>query len=373
MNYKPIKHHSFIASLQCRTPYSVSDSCCEPLSLEELLTLSGEGLPIRLPLNYASISGHPALRAAVANLYSGWGVNKTPDADKVAVFSGAQEALFAAFNAVLKPGDEVIIPTPCYPSLLEMPSLIGAKAVALPLSFQRGWCFAIEDFKLRISVKTKMIVINSPHNPTGSLAESKFSKELLELVREKGIYLLSDDVSVFSDFNDINLGHGYLDYDRAIIVGVLSKSFGLGGVRIGWAISDNEMILRDMLTVKCYGSICTSALDEYLARIAIENIAVICHRNNAIISRNIDVFESFLSDIGSLFAWRKPKGGIMTLVKTELKMPLHQFARSLAQSDGILMLPGDLFGIDGDYFRLGLGRKNLPDVLEKLKLRLFEH
>ena len=332
--------------------------------------LSGEELPSRLPLHYASISGHPVLRAAIANLYSGWDLKTTPDAENVAVFSGAQEALFAAFNAVLKPGDEVIIPTPCYPSLLDIPLLTGAKPVSLPLSFRHGWRFTIDDFKQRVNARTKMIVINSPHNPTGSLAEGDFSRKLLEWVREKGLYLLSDDVSIFSDFGGIDLRHRYLDYDKAIIIGVLSKSFGLGGVRIGWAISENEMILRDMLTVKCYGSICASALDEYLARIAIENFTKISHRNNAIIRRNIDVFEDFLGDIGPLFAWHRPRGGIMTLVKSSLKMPLHLFSRSLAKSDGILMLPGDLFGIDGDYFRLGLGRKNLPEALKKIKQKL---
>lgn len=367
MQFKPIRHHSYIASLEAPVRYNLSDSCCEPLSLEELLAISGEKLPAKLPLHYASIAGHPDLRKAIAKLYSPDDPQTTIDPGQITVFCGAQEALFAAFQALLEPSDEVIIPTPCYPSLLEMPSLIGAIPVPLPLKFERGWRFDIEDFEQRLTRKTKLIVINSPHNPTGAVASSKFSEQLLNLAKSKQIYLISDDVSIFSDFNKRGIMHRYLSYDNAIAVGVLSKSFGLGGIRVGWAITLNAAIRQDMMTVKSYTSICPSVLDEQLARIAIDNAAAIMHRNNQIIRRNIEAFERFLAQTGSMFAWRKPRAGMMTLVKTALDAPLHDFAKSLARDTGVLILPGDLFEIEGDFFRLGLGRTEFPDVLQKFK------
>jgi len=373
VNFKPIAHHRFVESLNIPTPYNLSDSCCEPLLLEELLALSDEGLPGKLELGYASISGQPKLRQAIADLYTDHPQGNVIDSEQVTVFCGAQEALFAAFHSLLEKGDEVIVFTPCYPSLIQVPQMIDAKIVPIALQFDEGWGFSLKAIRQRITSKTKLIVINSPHNPTGALATRAFSNALLDIARSKGIYLLTDDVSIFSDFDAIGIMHPYLNYEKTVVIGVLSKSFGLGGVRIGWAITGNSALRRDLSTVKSYTSICPSLLDEYLALIAVKNIRTITDRNNEIIRSNIAAVDVFLNETGSAFEWHQPKAGLMTLVRSNLHLSVHKLARMIAYEENMLLFPGDLFTIDGPFFRIGLGRRHFPELLSKLKTCLRRH
>ena len=373
MNFKPIAHHRFVESLNVPTPYNISDSCCEPLILEALLALSNEGLPGNLELSYASISGQPKLRQAIADLYTDQPLGNVVDLEQVTVFCGAQDALFAAFHSLLEKGDEAIVYTPCYPSLIQVPLMIGAKITPIALQFDQDWQFSIEAIRQRITSKTKLIVINSPHNPTGALATREFADELLTIVRSKGIYLLTDDVSIFSDFDDIGIMHPYLSYEKTVAIGVLSKSFGLGGVRIGWTITGNATLRRNLSVVKSYTSICPSLLDEHLALVAVNNISTITDRNNEIIRCNIAAVDVFINETGSAFEWCKPKAGIMTLMRSNIRLSVHELARLVAYEEGVLLFPGDLFTIDGSYFRLGLGRRHFPEMLSKFRKCLRRH
>ena len=136
-----------------------------------------------------------------------------------------------------------------------------------------------------------MIVLNSPHNPTGNIIDSALAESILQLAKKYQCYLLSDDVSQASNYDDVALAHRYLDYQNSIVIGVMSKSFGLSGIRIGWAITPNKAIMDNLRAIKTKNSICCSATDEALALIALENSQQILATNNKIIVRNIALFE----------------------------------------------------------------------------------
>ncbi|MBV1880278.1 MAG: pyridoxal phosphate-dependent aminotransferase [Pseudomonadales bacterium] len=358
--YKTISHHAFVRSLGGGLGFSLSDSCAETMSVADLQSLSKFALS-DIDLNYSSLQGLPALREQIAKLYTGDGVEI--EKENVAIFSGAQDALYAAFNSILNDGDEVILFTPCYPPLLETPRLAGASVVPIPLKYENRWQIDISQVIAAVTEKTKLILLNFPHNPTGAVLDQNVARDILTLAKVKGIHLLVDDVSLFSDFNGIGIQHRLLSYDRTIVVGVMSKSFGLAGVRIGWSITSDLQQLERMMTVKSYTSICPSVFDEYLALAALENCQLILDRNNGIIKSNVELFEMFLKRMSKAFEWVTPRAGILGMLKNKLPVSSHAIAQGLAEKEGVLILPGDLFSIEGEFFRIGLGRENFPQVL----------
>jgi aspartate/methionine/tyrosine aminotransferase len=370
--FDTFKHLAYVNDLRSRLKqplrYNLSDSCAQSLSFEQLRAMGDEDELATLNLGYATVQGSAPLRQAIAQLHQA-SVEQYPNLigqDNVVTFCGAQEALFATFNHLIKAGDEVIIVTPCYPSIQSVPQQLGATVKAIELTFERQWQFTIEDVKAQIGDKTRLIVLNSPHNPTGSVMPRELALDIIELARERGIYILSDEVSVWSDYNELGIHHPFLSYEKAIAIGVMSKSFGLAGVRIGWAVSQDKTLLQGLMDIKGYTSICGSATDEYLAKTALHHHKGIVSRNNLLIQKNIEAFELFVEQSEGRFKWHKPQAGILTLVKFESATSVRQLAEKMAFEQQLLILPGDLFGIEGNYFRLGLGRADFSDALARL-------
>lgn len=360
-------HIRFVRSLSRRPGYSLSDSCCQTLRLAELLQLAGTGQVADLPLHYASLQGDPELREAIAGWHGGTvaGNAEITRPDQVTVFCGAQEALFAIFNAVLTRGDEVIIFTPCYPSLATMAGRIGARTVAVPMDHDSAWSFPLDRVREAVSEHTRLIVVNSPHNPTGAVLDPAQAFELVKLADERGIHLLSDDVSAGSDFNAIGLTHPFLQYERTVAVGVLSKSFGLGGIRIGWSLCIDPQLREKLEAVKASTSICPSAIDEQIARLALQSATPILQRNNSILRENISRFREFTRAAPVQIEWDEPRAGILSLARLDVDRPVETLARDLTARQDVMILPGSLFLIDGNWFRLGLGQRSFTAALQR--------
>jgi len=374
--FKPVAHHQYIKSLGHTTQYTLSDSCCETMTLGQLLAMPNAKDLMDMTLSYASIQGLPDLRVAIAALYrSVQKEDRSVQKEHVTIFAGAQEALFSVFNSVLGEGDEVIVFTPCYPPLLETPTLVNAKVVTIALQFEDQWQINIEAVAAAITPKTKAISLNFPHNPTGAILQESDRQQIASLAKAHDLYLIVDDVSLLSDFDDMGLQHDFLHSEceayrerhKTIVVGVMSKSFGLSGLRIGWAITMDQQLRDSLIRVKSYTSICASAVDEQLALIALTNKDTIIERNNQIIKNNLRVMDEFMQRQSGGLDWVKPKAGIMGLIKSNLCRTSHEVSKQLAKQEGVLILPGDLFSIEGEYFRIGFGRENFPQILEKFE------
>jgi aspartate/methionine/tyrosine aminotransferase len=370
--------------------HNLSNSCAQSLSVSELCALGGTSVNDLLgeqQLSYASISGSHHLRSLIAGFHQDYNNHQYQlSADNVLTFCGAQEALSAIYQTVFFNDEdddkivhkkysemEIVVVTPCYPSLVTMAEQLGIKVRCLTVSFEQDWQINEQNFLALINENTRLIVLNAPHNPSGSIINSEFSNRILALAKKHNCYLLADDVSQASNYNNVELAHAYLDYDRAIVVSVLSKSFGLAGVRIGWAVSKNKALLKKLLAVKAQASICTSIVDEKLAELALENHEKIINSNNAIIKNNITLFQRFIEKNHQYFSWRAPQAGLLTLVKCHTEVPILKWAEKLAEETGIFVYPACLFGLEGSYFRLGLGTKNLPTILESLQRYVDYH
>jgi aspartate/methionine/tyrosine aminotransferase len=394
-----IKHHQLPAhisfsqdltniinqSLSPATTYSLSNSCGQSLTLEQLCELAGAEFTQRfkeLPLSYASLRGSSELRQAIINFHHQLNPMRAVDSyattnsvesathlteENVLTFCGAQEALAAVYQSLLSAGDEIVVFTPCYPSLVTMAERLGVTVNAITLSSNNGWQLNFEELKQKVNEKTRLIVINSPHNPSGNVVDTDLADKILELAQKYQCYLLADDVSQASNYHNLPLAHHYLSYSKAIVVSVLSKSFGLAGVRIGWATSHDEALMEQLLAVKCYGSICCSATDELLAIAALNHHQELIERNNKIIVDNISHFQNFIDKNSTILSWLPPKAGLLAVVHSHLNTPIMQWSKTLAKEEGVLLLPTELFGLKAEAFRLGLGQKDFPKALAGLQ------
>ncbi|MBO9489383.1 pyridoxal phosphate-dependent aminotransferase [Endozoicomonas sp. G2_1] len=378
---------------QPKRRFNLSQSGAKTLSYQQLMEMANCSQKQRinqLELGYASIQGDIALRTAiaqfhtelnnsyydaeidVANINSQSGDNQI-NPDQVITFAGAQEGLQALYQHVLTPEDEVITLTPSYPSLVAMASQLGATVKSYPLSFGNAWQLDLTEFAKLFSARTKLVVINSPHNPTGAALSQAQVAQILELAAAHNSYLLMDDVSQASNYREQALGHQILNYEKGVVVSVMSKSLGLGGLRIGWLVTKNSALHQGLLAQKCYSSICTSIVDEQLALVALSNWQQLVRQNNQIIADNIAAFQQLVNEFPGLLSWHQPQAGIMTLVKVAdhivepfedgQSSAMENWAIDCALKSGVTVLPSGLFGLSGYYFRLGLGQTDFNDAL----------
>lgn len=357
MKIRAMKHHDFYERLPRRARYNLSDACGATATLQDILSADEIATVASVPLIYGSVEGRDDLRAGIYNLYQ----QLYPElgVDHITVLSGTEEGLFSIMACILDPGDEVIGMLPCYPSLSDLPACFGGVFKSVELKPENCWRPCIEDFATQIGEHTKAIVVNSPHNPTGMLLDQGFIDSLIALCEQHDLYLISDDVFAFSDFAEIGSQLNVLRYEKAILANVLSKTFGLPGIRIGWVMTRCEALSKSIRDLKTYNSICQSQLDEQVACFVMQKADAIIKRNNAIVRENIELFDDFIAKHDFL-SWHKPKAGMLGLVHTS--QPLQPLLESWFEKD-VLVLPGELFGIAGDYFRVGFGKKDFPEAL----------
>lgn len=363
-------HLKFVQQLDCSIRHNLSNSSAHALTIAQLCQLAGEDFSrfADMPLSYASLKGDETLRALIAQFHQQLNCHQTlMSAEHVLTFCGAQEAIAAIYQLVLEPQDEVVVVTPNYPSLIEMARKKGCKVNAIALCSSNDWQLTIDDFKQCINANTKLIVLNSPHNPTGQIIDSDLANDILQLAKQYNCYIISDDVAQASNYHELPLAHSFLDYEKTFVISVMSKSLGLAGVRIGWVVSQNVSLLNSLLAIKSYGSICCSAVDEQLAIMALTHASTIINNNNALIASNIDYFNCFVDQFDDRFAWTPPKAGILALVEVKVEQPVMSWATALAKRYQLLALPSELFGLSGSYFRLGLGQRSFQQSIDTLK------
>jgi aspartate/methionine/tyrosine aminotransferase len=333
--------------------------------MRELLELADEdGLRrwSELRLGYTESPGDPALRAEIAGLY------EHLTADDILVFAGAEEAVLALHNVLLGPGDHAIVVRPAYQSLAEVARAAGAEVARLELRAQDGWRLDVSEVRAAIRPNTRLILVNEPHNPTGSLSDRATFDRLVELAAESGARLIVDEVYRFLEFDPADrLPAGADALATGVSIGVMSKSFAMAGLRIGWVATRDRALLERLAAFKDYTTICSSAPSEVLALIALRARDRVLARNRAIIDANLPLLDAFFARTGGTFEWVRPRGGSIGFPRLAAEMPIDRFAEDLVRETGVLILPGTVFEDTGNRFRIGFGRTNLPTALERLE------
>lgn len=365
MNYDESKLERFFAQWEFVTEYILCASDVDSFSLRELLSLADEDCAAMwdgLMLGYTETGGHPALREAIAALYE-----KTSADGIVVCGGGAVEALFLVTNVLLNPGTHAVVVAPAYEPLYRVASGLGAEVTLVPLKADAGWALDLDAIRHALRPRTRIIVINFPHNPTGVHLDNSTFLELITLAEERGITLVSDEVYRFMEFDPARRLPAAADVStRAVSIGVMSKAYGLAGLRIGWVASADQDLLRQITVMKDYTSACSSAPSEILALIALSNHDRIVERCKQIVVGNLAHADAFFGKWKEIFEWVVPQGGTVGFPQLNAPVPVDQFVHELVRQEGVLLLPGSFFGDHGNRFRLGLGRRTLPVALERL-------
>jgi aspartate/methionine/tyrosine aminotransferase len=366
MRLEPFRLERYFAKHEFSAPYLLCSSDCESMELRDLLALE-PGAAERLSslwLGYTESSGDPGLRQSITTLY------EQIDAEQVLVHSGAEEAIFNFMNVALRPGDHVIVHAPYYQSLGEVARSIGAEVSEWPGDPAQSWELDLEVLKATLTPRTKVVVVNFPHNPTGFLPSLEFVRELSKLSEQHGFIIFSDEVYRGLELDPSDRLPAFTDMNnRAISLGVMSKTYGLAGLRIGWIATRNERLFNELAAFKDYTTICNSAPSEFLATLALRNAPAIVERNLQIIRKNLDHLEVFFGSHTDLFHWYRPKAGSIAF-PTLLKGTVDEFCTDLVNNAGVLLLPGTLYNSGLNSFRVGFGRKNVPEALQKLEEHL---
>tara|TARA_Y100000385_G_C13106148_1_gene647993 strand:+ start:2890 stop:4014 length:1125 start_codon:yes stop_codon:yes gene_type:complete len=360
MDIKPFKLERYFSLYEHKAKYSICNSDCEAMSITDLLSLE-KGAQDKFQntwLGYTHTKGSESLRCDISSIY-----NKV-SSDDLIVCSGAQEPIFLFSQAMLSPGDEVIVQSPCYQSLQSVPESIGCKVLKWGVKYNgKAPSFDIDELRNMISSKTKVIFLNSPHNPTGFHFTKDEQTEIIDIARRHNILIFCDEV-----YRELESSREYAlpaiadVYESGTSIGVMSKSYGLPGLRIGWIASQNQGILDKVAELKEYTTICNSAPSEFLAGVALRNRKQILDKNLNIVRHNLSTFREFFKEYKELFAWNEPKAGPITLVKMLFDSDDMLLAKRAREEKDVLILPGEIYNFPG-YFRIGLGREDTPKAL----------
>ena len=311
----------------------------------------------RLWLGYTQTYGLPALRTTIAETYD------HISAAQILCLAGAGEGLYIVARVLLSADDHVIVPTPNYQSAETVP-LSVCSVTGVPLVNEQGgqWTLDLEALRDAIQPNTKLLSLNFPHNPTGMLIDRPSLSALIDLCRERGIWILSDEVYRGVELNPADRMPQIADvYERGISLNVMSKAYGLPGLRIGWlAMQDKEMLER-FERYKHYLSICNSGPSEILAMIALKARDQILAQNHALLQRNVVALEAVLAEYPSLFDWSRPMGGCVAFPHYRGPDGVEAFCQKLLKESGVLLLPGSIYASEltatpANCFRIGFGR-----------------
>jgi len=316
-----------------------------------------------LTLGYTESTGHLLLRAEIASLY------EDLEPDHVLVFAGAEEAIFCLANVLLSPGDHAVVTWPGYQSLYEVARGAGADVTLHELREEHGWAIDIDLLRSQVTPSTRLVVVNAPHNPTGMQPDRATFDALVALAEEVGAQILVDEVYRFLEFDGVErLPAGADASPRGISLGVMSKSFAMAGLRIGWLATRDRDVLERCARFKDYTTICSSAPSEVLALIGLRARETVLARSRSIVADNLVALDTFFDAWSDRFTWVRPRAGSVGFPRLTVPgVSIDAWAAGLVEAEGVLLLPGSQFDYGGNHFRLGFGRADLPIALERLE------
>ena len=369
MQISPFKIERYFARYEFNVDYVLCGSDCESMTIEDLLAFESDAADRfhQQWLGYTESLGSPTLRREISRIYD------EIKPEQVLVHTGAEEAIFLFMHATLSAGDHVVVQWPCYQSLVEVARSIGCEITLWKAGERSGWALDPNELPQIVKPNTRVVVINTPHNPTGYLMPEATLREISGIVAENGLILFSDEVYRESEYRVEDRLPAACDLEEhTVSLGVMSKTYGLPGLRIGWFATQDEDVYKKMAVLKDYTTICNSAPAEYLAELALRHRQLLVERTRDILLSNLNLLDPFFERHADRFAWQRPKAGSIGFPKL-LGEEVEVFCDSLVRTAGVLLLPGTVYDDPGNHFRIGFGRKNLPEAMERLENYLQRH
>jgi len=360
MQLKPFLLDIWLDAYEHDIDFNLAASTGPTWTVRDLLALAGEEERLRF-LNHTVVYSRPAgadsLRAAIAEMQ---GVST----DAVQIVTGASEALLILMWLAAEPGANVVLPLPGFPTFSALPESLGLETRFYGVRKENGFRIDVDEIKKLADSRTKLILVNSPHNPTGATVSDEEMEALHEFTSARDIQLVSDEV-----YHPIYHGRATQSAARLSQVTVIhdfSKAFPLSGVRTGWMIEHDAKRRQQYWNARAYFSISNNTSGEILAEIAVRKRDVVLRKTQEAATRNLEVLEGFMAEHRETLGWIRPQGGMTAFPWLVNNENAREFCKA-AVEQGILLAPGDCFGVPS-HFRIGFAAtgNKFPKALERL-------
>jgi aspartate/methionine/tyrosine aminotransferase len=347
----------WMTTYEMHVKYDIAESGILPLTVNDLLQFeppeAREDLLQRLlelPLGYSEAPGSLELRSLLAATYTRCGP------ENILVTTGAIEANFLLFNVLLNRGDHVVAVYPAYQQLYSVPRAIGCEVSLWKLHPANNFRYDLDELERLVTPQTCLIVVNTPHNPTGAMLSTEEVQRIYALAESVGAMVLGDEAYRWltipggADFAPPMVNQG----PTGISVGTLSKPFGLPGLRIGWIAAPADLVAK-CWAMRDYVSLSPGKLNDALAVLAIKHREQIVERNREIITQNLACATAWMARHAGLVSWTPPRGGLLALLRYNLDISSLELANILAEEYNVMLAPGSAFGFE-HHLRLGIGQ-----------------
>lgn len=338
--------------------YNLAETCVKSMQVRELLEMAGlkdsfYNEILDMNLTYGDIEGSLALRKEISKLYKRVGV------DNLTITHGAIGANALSIMTLVEAGDRVVSVLPTYQQHYSIPESLGADVKILPLRFENGFLPDLDELKSLVNNNTKLICINNPNNPTGSVMDEKMLKEIVEIAKSVDAYVLCDEAYRGLTHAEENFTPSIVDlYDKGISTASMSKTFSMAGIRVGWVAGPEDFIYK-VNRQRDYHVISVGMINDRLATIALQNKEKILDRNLKIVRENLELLDEWVKN-EPLISYVKPKGGTTAFLKYDIDMPSVELCEKLLEETGVMLVPGSALDVEG-FLRIGYC--NSPEIV----------
>lgn len=313
---------------------------------------------------YTPSAGTVPLRDAIARMY---GVNP----EEVLVVAGGSEALLHLFFLAASPGANVIVPFPGFPPYAAIPRALGIEVREYHLRREEQFRLDFDEIERLADRHTRLLLINSPHNPTGATLGDIEMRRLCDFAVDRGIQFVSDEV--FHPIYHGAPGASAIGLTGATVIGDLSKAFSLSGLRLGWIVERDERRRDAYCNARQYFTISNTVIGELVAEIAVRHRETIWTRTREVAQANLPQLERVVGEEQQALEWVRPGGGMTAFPRLRSGADTRPLCEDAARH-GVLIVPGDCFGVP-DHFRLGFGvtRDRFAEAMDRVRTLVAKH
>ncbi|HLS07350.1 MAG TPA: aminotransferase [Bacillota bacterium] len=346
MNIKRFKIEEWMNEYEDDAVYNLAETCVDSMTVRELITIDGTDPNDFFTtlgekrLTYGHIEGSPDFRKLVSQRYD------SLTAANVLTMNGAIGANFLVLYSLIEPGDEVVCVHPTYQQLYSVPESFGATVKLLNLRPENDYLPDLDELEALMSDRTKMIIINNPNNPTGSLMGENMLREIASIANQFDAYVFSDEVYRGLVQNPEQHIPSIVDiYEKGISTGSMSKSLSLAGLRLGW-IAASKTIIEKCLKRRDYTTISCGMIDDLLAVHALKNYDRLMERNINIVQKNLSILDEWIKGEPKI-SYVKPHAGTTAILAFDYPMSSVEFCQKLYHKNGAFLAPGSCFDLEG--------------------------
>lgn len=359
MQFKPFLLDDWLDRYEHGIEFNLAASTGPVWTVNDILALADDETRHRFlnhDLVYSRVSGADSLREAIAEM-------QHVPVEAVQVVTGAAEALLVVMWLAFEAGANVILPLPGFATFSAIPQSLGLETRFYRVRRENGFRIDPDEIRRLADAKTKLILINSPHHPTGTTIADDELEALHDFAAERGIQLVCDEV-----YHPIYHGKRAQSAARlphTTVIGDLSKAFSLPGVRTGWIIEHDARRRQQYWTARAYFTITNSTTGEILSETAIRKRDVVLGKTQETASRNLKLLDHFMADQREVLSWIPPQGGMTAFPWLRSGENARPFCQAAAER-GMLLAPGDCFDAPS-HFRLGFAAAgdDFPKALDR--------